>query len=121
MDFSQCGILTVGVDEVRRNFARYQLLDDQVQFIVGFFKDSLAEAPIEKLSILRLDGDLYESTIQALEPLYPKLTPGGYCIVDDYGRIEACRRAIHDYRAAFGITDDMVDIDGSGVYWRKTR
>lgn len=119
-DFTKYGILSVSADEVRQNFRRYQLLDDRVRFVVGLFKDTLPEAPIEQLSVLRLDGDLYESTIQALEPLYPKLSPGGYCIVDDYGQIDACRRAIHDYRDAHGIVDEIVDIDGSGVYWRRT-
>jgi O-methyltransferase len=69
---------------------------------------------------LRLDGDLYESTIQALTPLYPKIAIGGYCVIDDYGQIAACRQATHDYRAAHGITDPIVDIDGTGVFWRKT-
>jgi O-methyltransferase len=119
-DFERFDFLSAGVHEVRRNFERYQLLDDQVKFVVGFFKDTLPVAPIERLAVLRLDGDLYESTIQALEPLYPKLSVGGYCIVDDYGRIDACARAIQDFRAAAGIADELVDIDGSGVYWRKS-
>ena len=42
------------------------LLDDQVVFIKGFFKDTLPDAPIEQLAILRLDGDLYESTMDGI-------------------------------------------------------
>jgi O-methyltransferase len=69
---------------------------------------------------MRLDGDLYESTWQAIEALYPKLSPGGFCIVDDYGDLVAqCQRAIHDYRDAHGITEEIVDVDGFGAYWRK--
>ena len=70
--------------------------------------------------MLRLDGDMYESTIEAIAALYPKLSPGGFCIVDDYGDIPGCRQAIHDYREANGITEQIVDIDGSGVYWRRS-
>ena len=111
-------ILAVTQDQVKANFERYGLLDDQVRFIPGWFKDTLHNAPIEQISVLRLDGDLYESTIQALEPLYPKLSPGGYCIIDDFN-LEGCRKAVSDYRAQHGITAEIIDIDGYGAYWRK--
>jgi O-methyltransferase len=118
--FHERGGLAVGVDQVKHNFERYGLLDDQVQFLVGWFKDTLPTAPIDQLAVLRLDGDLYESTWQAIEALYPKLSPGGFCIVDDYGDLVAqCQRAIHDYRDANGITEEINDIDGFGAYWRK--
>jgi O-methyltransferase len=67
---------------------------------------------------LRLDGDLYESTIQALDALYPRLSPGGFCIIDDYV-ITACRKAVTDYRAKHRVSAEIVGIDGSGVMWRK--
>lgn len=112
--------LAVGVEQVKHNFERYGLLDDQVRFLVGWFKDTLPSAPIEQIAVMRLDGDLYESTWQAIEALYPKLAPGGFCIVDDYGAlVDQCQRAIHDYRDANGITEEIVDIDGHGAYWRK--
>jgi O-methyltransferase len=112
-------ILAVGVDEVRHNFERYGLLDDQVRFLVGWFKDTLPAAPIEQIAVLRLDGDMYESTTQAIRALYDKLQPGGFCIVDDYGAIKACREAITDFRRHENVDDEIVDIDGWGVYWRK--
>jgi O-methyltransferase len=112
-------ILGVSQDEVKANFARYGLLDDRVRFIPGWFKDTLHDAPVERISILRLDGDLYESTIQALEPLYPRLSPGGFCIIDDYKAIPACEQAVTDYRTQHGITAKIVEIDGSAVLWRK--
>ncbi|WP_278260106.1 TylF/MycF/NovP-related O-methyltransferase [Nocardioides convexus] len=64
--------LSVGEAAVRHNFERYGLLDDQVKFLVGWFKDTLPTAPAEQYALIRLDGDLYESTIQALDALYPK-------------------------------------------------
>jgi O-methyltransferase len=112
--------LAIGVEQVKHNFERYGLLDNQVKFLPGWFKDTLPTAPIDQLAVIRLDGDLYESTWQAIEALYPKLSPGGYCIVDDYGTlVDQCQRAIHDYRDAHGITEEIVDIDGYGAYWRK--
>jgi O-methyltransferase len=114
------GGLAVGVEQVKHNFERYGLLDDQVQFLVGWFKDTLPTAPIEQLAVARLDGDMYESTIQAIEALYPKLSPGGFCIVDDYGsHASQAGKAINDYRKEHGITDEIVDIDGFGAFWRK--
>ena len=112
--------LAISVDQVRDNFARYDLLDDQVQFLVGWFSDTLPKAPIEQLAVLRLDGDMYSSTMDALEALYDKVSPGGYVIVDDYGAVPACAKAIHDFRDARGITDPIEEIDWAGVYWRKS-
>jgi macrocin-O-methyltransferase TylF-like protien/glycosyl transferase family 2 len=112
--------LAVSLDEVKANFAKYGLLDDRVVFLKGWFKDTLGAAPIERLAVLRLDGDMYESTTDALTALYDKVSEGGFVIIDDYGCIEACRRAVHDFRDARGIKDQIVDIDGWGVYWRKS-
>jgi O-methyltransferase len=120
--FHERGGLAVGVEQVKHNFERYGLLDEQVKFLVGWFKDTLATAPIEQLAVLRLDGDLYESTWQAIDALYPRLSPGGFCIVDDYGDlVSQCQQAIHDYRSAHAITEEIIDIDGFGAYWRKRR
>jgi O-methyltransferase len=112
-------ILAISEATVKANFKRFGLLDDRVKFLVGWFKDTLESAPIDSISVLRLDGDLYESTIQALNALYPRLSPGGFCIIDDYHPIEACRQAVTDYREREGISAEITEIDGSGVLWRK--
>jgi len=112
--------LAVSVDMVKDNFRRYGLLDDQVKFLVGWFSDTLPTAPIDQLAVLRLDGDMYSSTIDALESLYDKVSPGGYVIVDDYGAVPACAKAIHDFRDARGITDPLQEIDWTGQFWRKS-
>jgi O-methyltransferase len=90
-----------------------------VRFLVGWFSETLPTAPIEKLAVLRLDGDMYSSTMDALDALYDKVSPGGYVIVDDYGAVPACAQAIHDFRDARGITDPIEQIDWAGVFWRK--
>jgi len=113
--------LAVAMETVRANFERYGLLDDQVCFLRGWFKDTLPAAPVEKLALIRLDGDMYESTMDAMSSLYPKLSAGGYVIVDDYGAIRACRQAIHDYRQKHAIEDEIVPIDWTGVFWRRSR
>ena len=111
--------LAVPLEEVQDNFRKYDLLDEQVQFLRGWFRDTLPGAPVARLALIRLDGDLYESTDVALRSLYSKLSPGGFVIVDDYGAIEACRQAVGDFRAANGISEAIQDIDGSGAFWRK--
>jgi O-methyltransferase len=112
--------LAVSLEEVRANFARLGLLDDQVRFLKGWFRDTLPVAPIDQLAVARLDGDLYESTMDALVHLYPKIAPGGYLIVDDYEAYPACKKAIHEYRNAHGIDEEIRHIDWTGVFWRKS-
>jgi O-methyltransferase len=112
--------LAVSIDEVRRNFERYGLLDDQVRFLPGWFRDTLPSAPISSLAVLRLDGDMYESTMVALAALYPKVSVGGYVIVDDYGAVPSCRAATHDFLDQHGVRADLQSIDWTGVYWQRT-
>jgi O-methyltransferase len=112
--------LAVPLDEVRANFERYGLLDQQVCFLKGWFRDTLPTAPIQQLAVIRLDGDMYESTMDALVSLYPKLSVGGYLIVDDYA-LRPCRQAVKDYRDANGVDEKIQQIDYFGVYWRRTR
>lgn len=121
LDLSVYDELAVSLEQVQENFRRYGLLDDRVRFLKGWFKDTLPTAPIDSLAVMRLDGDLYESTIQAFDALYPKLSVGGYVIVDDYGAVAACARATHDFRDAHGIDDEIVTIDATGVFWQRTR
>jgi len=121
IDLSHIKYLAVSREEVARNFERYGLLDAQVRFLEGWFRDTLPSAPIDRLAVLRLDGDLYESTHDALVHLYPKLSPGGFLIVDDYGHVPACRQAVHDYREAHGITEPIERVDYTGVYWQRQR
>jgi hypothetical protein len=110
--------LRVGFGEVRKNFVRYGLLDDHVRFLVGWFADTLPFAPIERLAVARIDCDLYESTRDAITALYPKLSPGGFLIVDDYGSFDACRHAVDEYRMHHRIEVPIERIDADGVYWR---
>lgn len=107
--------------EVEANFAAFGLLDDQVRFLEGWFEDTLPTAPIERLAIIRLDGDYYQSTMDALTNLYDKLSPGGYVVVDDYGEDlwTYCRRAVDDFRSARGLTGELTRVDSKCYYWRR--
>lgn len=109
--------LAVSRDTVEENFRRYGLLDRRVVFLEGWFKDTLPAAPIERLSVLRLDGDMYESTIQILESCYHKVSRGGAVIVDDFHVVQGCARATNDFRARHGIDSPMLQIDNIGAWW----
>jgi hypothetical protein len=111
--------LAVPIEEVRRNFERYDLLDGQVRFLQGWFKDTLPGAPIGKLAVMRLDGDLYESTMDALVALYPRLSPGGYVIIDDYDVVLSSNEAVHDFRRDQAVSQPLGLITGGGAFWRK--
>lgn len=113
--------LDVSVEEVQRNFARYGLLDDRTKFLVGYFSDTIPTAPIGRLCVLRLDGDMYQSTIEVLQNLYPKLSVGGYVIVDDYFHFDSCKQATEDFRREHGISEPIERIPRAGVFWRRLK
>lgn len=115
--------LAVSLEDVQANFKAFGMLDDQVRFLKGWFKDTLPTAPIEKLAIMRLDGDYYESTMDGLTNLYDKLSIGGYAIIDDYGEESwtYCRQAVEDFRRARGVTEPIMRVDSKCWFWRRER
>jgi hypothetical protein len=114
--------LAASLDEVKRNFAAYGLLDNQVKFLKGWFKDTLPNAPLGMLSLIRLDGDFYESTRDGLTSLYDRLSIGGYVIIDDYGQDSwtYCRKAVDEFRSERHIEDPLVAVDSTCSYWQRT-
>ncbi len=96
------------------------MLDEQVHFIKGWFCDKLPLVPTSKIALLRLDGDMYESTLDILNNLYHKVPSGGYIVVDDYNGINSCKIAVDEFREREKISDKIEVIDWTGVYWRKS-
>ena len=113
-------MLAVSQEQVEANFERYDLFDDQIQFVKGYFEDTLPNLEIGKLALLRLDGDMYGSTMITLESLYDKVSVGGFIVVDDYA-LGPCRKAVLDFRKSKEIDDEIIAIDRVAVYWRKSR
>lgn len=111
--------LKVSVEQVRENFERFGLLDSNVKFIKGWFCDTLAKSEIKSIGVLRLDGDYYSSTMDALNALYDRVSDGGYVIVDDYNAFASCKTAIHDFCTQRGIAPNFVPIDRHAIYWQK--
>jgi len=111
--------MSASIQSVRDTFAAYDLLDPDVRFLPGLFADTLPRAPIAAIALLRIDGDLYTSTMDCLAALYDRVSVGGYVIVDDYGAFSACREAVDGFRAARGITEPLVHANWTIVHWRK--
>lgn len=111
----------VSAEEVRRNFIAFGMLDERVRFLQGWFKDTLPAAPIDRLAIMRLDGDYYESTMDCLVNLYDRLSVGGYAIIDDYGEDKwtYCRKAVDDFRRDRRIVDPLIQVDAECYYWQR--
>jgi O-methyltransferase len=120
MHFEGFSDLAVSLDVVKANFERYGLLDDRVRFAEGLFAQTLAGIQSDRFAVIRLDGDLYESTLDSLNALYPRLAAGGFAVIDDYGAYPACRAAVDDYRERHGIVESIQEIDWAGAFWRKS-
>jgi O-methyltransferase len=117
-DLSGEAYLKASLAQVRANFERFGLLDEQVKFLKGWFSQTLSTAPIQRLAVLRIDSDMYHSTLDVLNALYGRISPGGYVIIDDYPGWEGCRRATDEFRQAHGITAELRKIDWTGVCWQ---
>ncbi len=111
--------LSTSRKQVEDSLDFFGLLDEQVKILEGWFSETLKYLPEVSFSLVRLDGDYYESTRDALDALYPKLSPGGFLIVDDYNLPLGCKRAVDEYRVQYGLVQPLIPINSQAVYWRK--
>lgn len=118
MDASRLPVLAVTEQEVRQNFARFDLLDEQLRFLPGWFDQTLPASNTGPLALLRVDCDLYASTRTVLESLYARVSPGGWVVIDDYGMLPPCKQAVDEFRARSGIGRPLERIDDHAVCWR---
>lgn len=101
--------LKVTREQVMDNFRKFDLFDDNVIFLKGWFEETTTDERIKKIALLRLDGDMYSSTIQVLENLYDKVADGGFIVIDDW-TLPGARRAVEDFRKRRGISGDIYGI-----------
>ncbi|MDB5104281.1 MAG: Macrocin-O-methyltransferase protein [Fibrobacteres bacterium] len=97
------------------------LKDENIHIRKGWFQDTVPPAKHEvgPISILRLDGDWYDSVLVCLEHLYDQVVPGGYILIDDYGCWEGARKATDEFRAKRGISSPLITTDYDERYWIK--
>lgn len=117
------GITSHSVDNVKKNITRLGYSINNITFIKGWFQDTIPKNDIKEIAVLRLDGDLYESTLICLQYLYPKVTKGGFVIIDDYS-LPGARKAFEDYKKSdlwieytLTIPLNKVPPDANGVVW----
>lgn len=107
--------LSVSQDEVMSNFIKFGLLEN-VNFLSGYFKDSLAKLNCP-IAVLRADADSYRSTTEILTHLWPKISPGGFLIMDDYNPLAKVKLAYEDYFK--GSPPPVHDIEGTAAWCQK--
>ena len=117
-DLSNSEYLEASLEAVRANFQRFDLLDENVRFLKGWFGQTLPTAPIDRIAVLRADGDLYESTMDILVNLYDRMSPGGFVIIDDYHSWPECKKAVDEFRGSRDIRAPLEPIDRMAVFWR---
>ena len=129
MTYSLCSVVSLlPFVKVAENFASASLLDPNVVFVKGFFNNTMPplSKQVGKLAIMRLDGDMYQSTVDVLYHLYDKLSLNGYVIIDDWVTTTVpahdypAKTACDDFRRVHKITAKIIPIDDTAVYWQKT-
>ncbi len=118
---SQIGFLAPSLETVKGYFERFGVADN-VNFVPGYFEETMAELSGRRWSLVRLDADTYRATRVTLDALYPGLANGGYLVIDDYFHPylpESCRKAVDDFRAEHSIHEPVQQIDWNGARWRK--
>ena len=112
-------------DAFEENVRTFGVKRNRLHVVPGWFSDSLPPTGLRRIAFLRLDGDLYNSTRDALVGLEPLVSRGGYIYVDDYGSYRGCALAVDEYRAKHGITARMHPIVAGvhrkfqALWWRK--
>jgi len=116
------GELKASEEKLREGFARFAH-PERLHVVKGWFQDTFpaAEPSIERIAMLHADGDWYESVRLTLETFYPKLSPGGFVVIDDYNGWEGAKIATDEYRAANAIDAPLREVDITAAYWQKPR
>jgi O-methyltransferase len=90
------GVTSVSLADCKQTIMNFVPTLDRFVFVEGWFIDTLPKLTDENFSIIRLDCDIYESYKTCLEYLYPRLSVGGYLIIDDWS-LSGCKKALFEY------------------------
>jgi len=109
------------VNRVKRIFAKLGVPSDLIKIVPGWFENTLRTAPVDRVAILHIDADWYESVKLVLDVFYDKVVPGGFVILNDYGAWPGCNQALADFFTEHGINDIvMSQVEPStGAYFQK--
>ena len=118
MDKSVLPFLNVDRAQVESLFQRYDLWDENIEILEGWFEETLNCPPIQSLSLLHIDADLYSSTKCVLESCYQLVTEGGFVVIDDYGKLPPCKEAVDEFLAKQRLAPSLEAIGEHAVGWR---
>lgn len=110
------GVFYASEEEVRRNMRSTGYPDDKVLLVKGMVELTIPGQCPEKISLLHLDSDLYQSTYHELTYLYPRLAKGGVLIIDDYGSWKGSRKATNQYFGEHGISMLLTPVGSDGAH-----
>jgi hypothetical protein len=117
------GEFAVGQDTFEANLRAMQAHDHRLRVVPGWFNETIPRVmdQIEAIVFLRLDGDMYQSTMDVLLLLYDRVTEGGFVYVDDYGSFNGCKLAVDEFRASRGVWGPLhvYEKDAEAAWWRK--
>lgn len=119
--WAEFSYLRVSLEDVQTNFRSFGALDERVHFCKGFFVDALPSCGVGEISVLRMDGDMYESSLDTLFNLYERVSVGGFIVVDDWACVADARRAVKDFYAWHDLELNVTVIDRCGGFMQKTR
>lgn len=119
MDASVYPVLSVSLDEVKEVFNKYDLLTDGVEFLPGWFSESLRHLPAKRIALLHIDADLYESTLDVLNMCYTNVVNGGFIVIDDYGILPPCREAVDEFLSSQNTEIVPIRVGDHAAYWRR--
>lgn len=108
------------LNEVKTNIKTLGYPTQNIHFVVGKVEETIPNTIPDKIAVLRLDTDWYESTKHELKYLYPRLEKGGVLILDDYGSWAGARKAVDEYFEEIGLNPNLITIDGTGRYHIKS-
>jgi len=93
--------------------------EDMVHLVKGFFDQTLPASPDRPIALVHIDCGGYETNLDCLNWLHPRVQPGGWVVLDNYGATPDCRRAVDDWRAEHGIESELVRFRHTQAYWRR--
>jgi O-methyltransferase len=114
------GLNRGSVQHVVEVFAKLGISMDHVRIHSGWFESTLREADLERIAVLHIDADWYDSVKLVLDAFYDKVVPGGFVVLDDYGYWEGCKRALDDFLSQNNIDGiKLMQVDSTGAHFQK--
>jgi O-methyltransferase len=104
---------------VREVLGKVGVPDGSVTLVPGWFNETLPTFKAERIAVLHIDADWYDSVRVCLDHLYDRVSPGGFVVFDDYGYWEGCKLAWEEFRSRNALSIEVTDIDGVGAWFRK--